>query len=329
MGAASPSTYHHCPASPAWAVLRPCLLEEKPCVMAGPHKTRMRCGPSCCCCSAWEPAQGMLNLFPESAASPLCKRLLRGELKWGKMPGCHHSTDWCKETLVWGTEHQSCPGATDEFCYTQSQPCSTEHQEPSTLMPQQPLASSRCIPLLQKPRTAAPAAGEPFVCSSQTQQLHFHQPQEQEPSRACGAAAWEMPLSAAQPSIHLPRDAVQAACPALSSAGCIPITAHSMTETLPKAAPLAVCIPSQGLSPCPHPIAALSWAGPIFLGLCCSLQWDSCFPSLFSSYNFLFLPMEGGMLLAVQVPSNLKFGCQVDLAQDELPARQRCSLQKG
>lgn len=112
--------------------------------------------------------QGMLNLFPESAASPLCKRLLCGELKWGKMPGCHHSTDWCKETLVWGTEHQSCPGATGEFCYTESQPCSTEHQKPSTLMPQQPLASSRCIPLSQKPRTAAPAAGEPFVCSSQT-----------------------------------------------------------------------------------------------------------------------------------------------------------------
>lgn len=34
------------------------------------------------------------------------------------------------------------------------------------------------------------------------------------------------------------------------------------------------------------------------------------------------------MLLAVQVPSNLKYGCQVDLAQDELPARQRCSLRK-
>lgn len=132
------------------------------------------------------------------------------------------------------------------------------------------------------------------------------------------------------PTQHPPAPRCCAGClPSPQLCWVIPITAHSMTETLPKAAPLAVCIPSQGLSPCPHPIAALSWAGPIFLGLCCSLQWDSCFPSLFSSYNFLFLPMEGGMLLAVQVPSNLKFGCQVDLAQDELPARQRCSLQKG
>lgn len=35
------------------------------------------------------------------------------------------------------------------------------------------------------------------------------------------------------------------------------------------------------------------------------------------------------MLLGVQVPSNLKYRCQVDLAQVELPARQKCSLQKG
>lgn len=72
------------------------------------------------------------------------------------MPGCHHSTDWCKETLVWGTEHQSCPGATGELCYKQSQPCSTEHQEPSTLMPCQLLASSRCIPLLQTTLDSCP-----------------------------------------------------------------------------------------------------------------------------------------------------------------------------
>lgn len=63
-------------------------------------------------------------------------------------------------------------------------------------------------------------------------------------------------------------ESVQAACPAHSSAGCILSTAHSKTEILPKAAP---CVPSQGLSPCPQPNAALSWAGPVSLGLCCSL----------------------------------------------------------
>lgn len=151
-------------------------------------------------------------------------------------------------------------------------------------MPQQLLASSRCIPSLQTALDrlqAAPAAGEPFVCSS-------HIPAAPT-SSATGAGAqqgswccWlgDAPqCSQASPTQHPPPPVcVQAACPAHSCAGCIPQPIPS-AEILPKAAPLAAHVPSQGLSPCP--IAALSWAGPISLGLLCSLQWDSVsFPIL-------------------------------------------------
>lgn len=132
------------------------------------------------------------------------------------------------------------------------------------------------LPLLQE---------SPLCAALGSQQLHFRQRWEQEPSRAHGAAGWEMPLSAGQvsPTQLPPLLSVQAACPAHSSAGCILNTAHAVTEILPQAAP----VPSQGLSPCSHPLAALSWAGPVSLGL--------CFPSLFGSCNFLFTPMGSGV----------------------------------
>lgn len=102
-------------------------------------------------------------------------------------------------------------------------------------MPHQPLASSRFIPLLQTALHGCPCCKSPLCAALSSQRLRFHQRREQEPSRARGAAGWEMPLGAArpvQPSTHLPQGCVQAACPAHSSAGCILITAHSMTEIL-------------------------------------------------------------------------------------------------
>lgn len=221
----------------------------------------MRWDPSCCCCccSTWEP-------LPRECSITSVQKTASWGIKTGEnLPGCHHSTDWCKETLVWGAEHQSCPGATGELCYTQSQPCPIEHQEPSTLMPHKPLASSRCIPAVQTALDGCPCCRRALCV-----QLSDPSGSISDRSRSQAGLGDAPGCSQASPAQHLP--------PLRACAGCLPspqlcwvYPKHSMTEILPKAAPLAAQSPSQGFSLWPHPITALSWAGPVSLGLCCSL----------------------------------------------------------
>lgn len=77
---------------------------------------------------------------------------------------------------------------------------------------------------------AAPAAGEPFLCSSQIPAAPFPSVMAAGAQQGLGDAPR---CSQASPASW---ECVQAACPAHSSAGCILNTAHSMTEILPKAA---------------------------------------------------------------------------------------------
>lgn len=127
----------------------------------------MRCDPSCCCCcSTWKPAQGTLNLFPGNAASPLCKRLLRGELKRGKSAWLPSQHRLVQRNSCLGSSASIKPAATAELCYTHRAsraPLSTRSPRPwclASLWPAQGL-SLYC----RQPWTAAPAAREPFVCS--------------------------------------------------------------------------------------------------------------------------------------------------------------------
>lgn len=144
-------------------------------------------------------------------------------------------------------------------------------------MSHQLLASSRCIPSLQTALDGCPCCRRAlFVQLSDPSSSISISDGSRSPAGA-GRCPSVQPGQASPASW----ECVQAACPAHSSAGCILNRAHSTTEILPKAAALAAHSPSQGLSLCPDPITALSWAGPVSLGLCCSLQWDSCFPSLF------------------------------------------------
>lgn len=168
MGAASPSTYHHCPASPAWAGHRPCLLGNKPCVMAGPQRTRMRWDPSCCC-STWEPAQGMLNLFPRECSITSVQKTASWGTEMGEICLAATTAQTGAKKLVWGAEHQSCPGATGELCYTQS----TRSLHPGASAAFRQLQVYPCtadspawLPLLQE---------SPLCAALRPQWPHFHQ----------------------------------------------------------------------------------------------------------------------------------------------------------
>lgn len=167
-------------------------------------------------------------------------------------------------------------------------------------MPHQPLGSSRFIPFLQTALDAARAAGALRV------QLSDPSGQGQEPSREMAPGA----ARTAQPSTHLPREC----------AGCLsspqlcwehPKSAHSVTETLPKAAPLAAHVPSLPRAHIPSPELGQTpslWDSAV---LCSGTLSLPCFdPGIsFSS------PWEVGCSQVFRYPQMVKMDARLILAR--------------
>jgi len=148
-------------------------MEENPCAMAawGPQGTRAGCDPSCCCSGTREPAQGPPKPLPRERSNiSVQKAASWGNQPWGNLPGCHGSTDRCKNHSLSG-ELRINPAL-----LRKGQPRSCVREEPLALTPRKPSASSRFIPFLQTARDRVPLLrGEPS--------------RMQLPARRCRAAA--------------------------------------------------------------------------------------------------------------------------------------------